>query len=212
LANNAKIVYNWVDCVAATCSLGESLFVNLTVQDVEKLQTKLQEERLDYQLELVGGNIIVMGLEDVTSSEVGARLIAFLNIWVMPRKLGRVTGAAAGFLLPNETADLRAPDVAFIRAERLKRSPRYFAELVPDLMVEIKSNTDRLEALREKINLFLELGTQVGILIDPDRETVTVCRPAGEPVVLNNNDILTIPELLPGWELPVSQLWPPEFE
>ncbi len=186
--------------------------MNLTVKDLERLQTKLQEERLDYQLELVDGNIIVMGLSDVTSSEVGARLITFLNIWVMPRKLGRVTGAAAGFRLPTEKADLRAPDVSFVKAERLKRSPRAFAELVPDLMGEIKSNTDRLEALREKIQSFLEMGTQVGILIDPDRETVTVCRSAGEQVVLSNKDILTIPELLPGWELPVSELWPPEFE
>lgn len=186
--------------------------MNLTVKDLERLQSKLAEEWPDYQLELVGGKIIVMGLDDLRASEVGARLIAFLNIWVMPRKLGRVTGASAGFLLPNKTADLRASDVSFVRAERLKRSPRTFAELVPDLIAEIKSNTDRHEALREKIQSFLELGTQVGILIDPDRETVTVCRPAGEPVVLSNNDILTIPELLPGWELPVCQLWPPEFE
>jgi Uma2 family endonuclease len=84
----------------------------------------------------------------LSKREVSARLIAALNIWVMPRKLGRVTGAAAGFLLPNETADLRAPDVSFFRAERLKRSPRAFAELGAYLMVEIKSKTDRLEALR----------------------------------------------------------------
>src|SRR5512136_2780149 len=106
--------------------------MNLTVKDLERLQSKLAEEWPDYQLELVGGKIIVMGLDDVRASEVGARLIAFLNIWVMPRKLGRVTGASAGFLLPNKTADLCASDVSFVRAERLKRSPRTFAELVPD--------------------------------------------------------------------------------
>jgi Uma2 family endonuclease len=91
--------------------------------------------------------------------EVGARLIAFLNIWVIFRKLGRLMGASAGFLLPNETADLRDSDVLFVRAERLKCSRRAFAELVPDLMGEIKSNTDRLKLLREKIQSFLELGS-----------------------------------------------------
>lgn len=186
--------------------------MNLTVKDLERLQTKLQEEHIDYQLELVDGSIIVMGPSDYTSDEIGTRLSTFLNIWVMPRKLGRVTGAAAGFRLPNENTDLRAPDVSFVSAERLKRSPRAFAELVPDLMVEIKSKTDRIKPIQEKIELFLKLGTEVGILIDPDKETVTIYRPTGQPIVLTNNDSLRIPELFPGWELPVSELWPPEFE
>lgn len=186
--------------------------MNLTVKDLERLQTKLQAEHLDYQLELVDGNIIVMGPSDYTSDEIGSRLIIFLGGWVVAHKLGRVTGAAAGFRLPNKTTDLRAPDVCFVSAERLKRSPRAFVEMVPDLMVEIKSKTDRIKPIQEKIELFLKLGTEVGILIDPDKETVTIYRQIGQPTVLTNNDILTIPELFPGWELPVSELWPPEFE
>jgi Uma2 family endonuclease len=44
------------------------------------------------------------------------------------------------------------------------------------------------------------------------RSTVTIYRPTGEPTILTNHDSLTIPELFTGWELPVSELWPPEFE
>jgi Uma2 family endonuclease len=51
----------------------------------------------------------------------------------------------------------------------------------------------------------------IGILIDPDEETVTVYCHQGEPSIFNNGDILTLPELLPGWELAVSELWPPIF-
>lgn len=58
---------------------------------------------------------------------------------------------------------------------------------------------------------FLELGAIVGILIDPDESTVTVYRPTGEPIVLSSEEILTIPELFSGWELPVSELCPPIF-
>jgi Uma2 family endonuclease len=79
-------------------------------------------------------------------------------------------------------------------------------------MVEVKSKSDRLKTLQEKIKLFLELGSTVGILIDPDKLLVTVYRPKLEPVVLKNNDKLTIPELLPGWELAIAELWPPEFD
>jgi Uma2 family endonuclease len=48
-------------------------------------------------------------------------------------------------------------------------------------------------------------------LIAPDEETVTVYRQEGEPIVLGNEDILTVPELFPGWELPISELWQPIF-
>ncbi|HBW57905.1 MAG TPA: Uma2 family endonuclease, partial [Oscillatoriales bacterium UBA8482] len=63
----------------------------------------------------------------------------------------------------------------------------------------------------KKINQFLELGAQVGILIDPDELTVTVYRSTEEPIVLGNGDILTLPELFSGWELPINELWPPVF-
>jgi len=58
---------------------------------------------------------------------------------------------------------------------------------------------------------FVELGAIVGIAIDPDAEIVKIYRSTGEPQILQNGDILTIPELFPGWELPVSELWPPIF-
>jgi Uma2 family endonuclease len=57
----------------------------------------------------------------------------------------------------------------------------------------------------------IKLGAIIGILIDPDEETVTVYRSQGEAIVFHNGDILTLPELFPGWELAVSELWPPIF-
>ncbi|HEY9597133.1 MAG TPA: Uma2 family endonuclease, partial [Cyanophyceae cyanobacterium] len=155
--------------------------------------------------------------------EIGSRLLTFLNNWVMPRRLGRVTGSSAGFILPNSSVEdgsngevqprnLRAPDVSFVQASRLKRTKRDFVELVPDLMVEVKSKTDRVNPLIEKIELFLKLGAVVGILIDPDKRTVTVYRLNQPAVVLQDGDTLTVDELLPGWELAISELWPPVFD
>jgi Uma2 family endonuclease len=107
--------------------------------------------------------------------------------------------------------NVKAPDVSFVRAARLRQSPRYFGELVPDLVVEIKSQSDRIKPLETKVLKFIEFGAIVGILIDPDETTVTIYRSTGEPTVLGNGDILTLPELLPGWELPISELWPPIY-
>lgn len=184
--------------------------MSLTVRDLENLQAQLPPEYEDYQLELHEGSIVVMGPSDIVSSEITARLIAFLFAWIEPRKLGRLFDSSGGFILPN--TDLRAPDVSFISAERLRQSPRAFGELVPDLVVEIKSRTDRVKKIEAKIQMFLELGARVGILIDPDKLTVTIYRPSSEPIEFNNEDLLTIPDLFPGWELNISQLWPPVFD
>lgn len=69
-----------------------------------------------------------------------------------------------------------------------------------------------MEKLRQKIQDFLELGTQVGVLVDPRTRTMEVYRCEGETVFLQDGNVLTISELLPGWELPLTEVWPPEFE
>jgi Uma2 family endonuclease len=59
---------------------------------------------------------------------------------------------------------------------------------------------------------YLELGAQIGILIDPDTHTLSVHRLGDDPEVLRNGDVLKLPELLPGWEVAIADLWPPVFE
>ena len=181
----------------------------MTVKDVEQVQTAFSEAGLDYQIELEDGRLSIMGPSDIVSSEISSRLIAFLFAWVNPRRLGRIFDSAGGFIMPD--ANVKAPDVSFVRAARLRQSPRYFGQLVPDLVVEIKSQSDRLKPIETKVLKFVELGAIVGIAIDPDAETVKIYCSTGEPQILQNGDILTIPELFPGWELPVSELWPPIF-
>lgn len=180
--------------------------MSLTVQDLEKLQA----EHPDWRMELVNGEITVMSPCGYESDEVSTRFATLLNMWVMPRQTGRVTGSSAGFILPN--SDTRAPAVSFVVADRLRRAPQSFAELTPDLMVEVKSPSDSLSKLQDKIQSFLSLGAKVGILINPEQRTVEVYRPNQAAITLRDGDRLTIPDLLPGWEVAVSDLWSPVFE
>ncbi len=112
-------------------------------------------------------------------------LVRLLGNWVRPRKLGRVTGSSAGFIVPSldsenvsngstNSRNLRAPDVSFVKAEKFKKTKRDFVELIPDLIVEVKSKADRVKPLEEKVKLFLLLGSVVGILIGPDQRTLKV--------------------------------------
>lgn len=97
-------------------------------------------------------------------------------------------------------------------AKRLRKSPRSFAELAPDLMVEVKSPTDSLTKLREKIDEFLSLGTRVGILINLEQRWVEIRRSHQEAITLQDGDKLTVSDLLPGWEVQITELWAPEFD
>lgn len=178
--------------------------MHLTSVDLEKLQA----QNPDYQMELVDGEIIVMSPSGLESDEVAAEIVRQLGNWVRPRQLGRVTASSAGFILPN--SDVRAPDASFIRAEKLKQTTENYAQVVPDLIFEVKSKSDTLKKLREKIQGFLALGVQVGVLVDPRTRTMEVYRPDAQ-LVLHNGDILTVPEVLPGWELSVAEVWAPEF-
>lgn len=146
---------------------------------------------------------------DLTSAEISVRLGAIFLTWVEPRQLGRVV-SQAGFALPN--GDVLVTRLAFISRERLQRIPRTYPEVVPELVVEIKSAFDRVSLLQEKIHLFLEQGALLGLLIDPDQQTVAMHPQEGEVIVLSNEDTLTLPGILPEWELPVSHVWPSVFD
>jgi Uma2 family endonuclease len=192
--------------------------MSISFHDVERLQALYP----DRQIELREGKLIIMSPSDSVSGEVGARFSMLLSTWVYTYNLGRILDSSTGFRLPN--GDLLSPDVSFVSRERLKHNPRTYLSVVPELIVEIKSSRDRLRELEEKIALFLDQGAQVGLLIDPDTHIVRVYRSGGlskdaesgeaipQGITLHNGDILTIPDLFPGWEIPITSLWPSVYE
>ena len=179
---------------------------SFTIKDLETVQSNYP----DYQIELIEGDIVIMSPSGLESEEVGTEIARLLGNWVRPRKLGRVIGSSAGFILPN--SDLRAPDASFIKAEKLKRTTENYAEVVPDLIFEVKSKNDSLKKLREKIEEFLSLGTTVGVLVDPRQRIMEVYRLEKETITLHDRDIFSAPEILPGWEFSVEEIWAPEFD
>ena len=180
----------------------------LTVRDLQQLQA----DRPDLRMELVNGEIRVMSPSGGESGAVSGEVFRQLGNWVRPRRLGQVFDSSTGFVMPNKSKDVRAPDAAFVRADRLRQVPIGYVEVVPDLIVEVRSPTDSLTQLRQKIQRFLEVGVQVGILVDPKSRMVEVyCLGRETPQVLRDGDVLTVPQVLPGWCVTIADLWPLVF-
>jgi len=146
---------------------------------------------------------------DFASAEVAVRFCSLLFTWVEPRRLGRVIGSRTEFHLAD--GNVLTPCLSFVAADRLKRVPRIYPELVPDLFVEIKSAFEQLSLLQEKVQQAISLGVKAGLLIDPDEQNITVYGSDSTIKMLQSDDVLTLPELLPNWELTVSDLWSPIF-
>jgi Uma2 family endonuclease len=177
----------------------------LTERDLLVVQAAYPEARL----ELRDGKIIVMTPSGFQSEAVVTELAARLWAWVRPRKLGFVVTSSAGFRLPN--GDVIAPDVSYVAKERLRSAPRDFADVVPNLAVEVRSPSDRIADLVDKLALLRSFGAHSTLLVDPDERTVRVDAEGELHRVLTGEDTLELPAVLPGWSMLVSELWPDEL-
>jgi Uma2 family endonuclease len=139
--------------------------------------------------------------------------ITQLAVWSGRDGSGRAFGTSTGFQLPNKA--LRFPDSAWVKRSRLARLTRAqkesFLPLCPDFVIEVRSRTDRLARLRDKMEEYLENGAKLGWLIDPDQRKVHIYRP-GKPVRTLNNPIrLSGGRVLPGFVMELADIWDPEF-
>jgi len=132
-----------------------------------------------------------------------------LGTYVRAHKLGRVYTNETGFVLETNPDTVRAPDVAFLRRDRLAdgRSPRGYLRVAPDLAVEVIPPNDRYTEVAEKIAEWLAHGVQLLFVVDPRRKTVDVHRPGQPPRILGVDDTLDGEDVVPGWTLAIRDLF-----
>jgi Uma2 family endonuclease len=92
--------------------------------------------------------------------------------------------------------------------DRLPEEEPGYAEVTPNLVIETRSPSDRGPGVTSKIQEWLAAGVQMAIDLDPERRTLTVHRPGETPVVLGPDDTLDGYDVLPGFSLPLSRLFP----
>ena len=122
---------------------------------------------------------------------------------------GEARSGEPGYRLERNPDTVRCPDVAWFAPGRLPPGITGFPELTPDLCIEVASpsNSRRDRLLSNKAQMWLDFGAQEVWVLNPEDITVTRYRPGQTPAVLGENDILDGEELLPGFSIPVWQLF-----
>lgn len=171
---------------------------------------ELCQENPELRLELTAqGELIIMPPVGSEGGWRSGRVFFFLTLWTEQDGTGLSFDASTGFTLPNGA--IRSPDASWVRRERweaLTKAQRVkFAPICPDFVIEVRSATDRLSDLFEKMQEYLDNGARLGWLIDPIDKRAYICRP-GQPVeILDNPSLLSGDPVLPGFTLNVQELW-----
>ena len=169
----------------------------------ELLRSSLPNKRA----ELVRGVLVVREPAGYHHGDVAARLLVAIANHVNANGLGRVFAAETGFRLTRNPDTVRAPDVAYISAARLPDpAPRGFAELAPDLAVEVLSPDDRPGEVLTKVGDWLNAGARVVWVVDPVHVIARVYRADGSESIVSETGALQGEDVLPGFEYPLSAM------
>ena len=154
------------------------------------------------------GELVIM---PPTGGETGKRnssINAQLWLWNQQSKLGEVFDSSTGFILPNGAT--RSPDAAWIEKSRWDNltptQRQQFIPLCPDFAIELRSNSDSLASLQQKMQEYIANGLTLGWLIDPQHKTVEVYQPNCSAVVLSNPTTLSCETILLGFTLNLNNI------
>jgi Uma2 family endonuclease len=155
------------------------------------------------------GEVIVMSPAFSDTGNRNVKISAQVCNWADENETGEVFDSSAGFTLPNGAT--RSPDTAWIKADRWNaltpEQQASFAPIVPDFVVELRSSSDTLSGLQEKMQEYVEQGVPLGLLIDRKNRQVHIYRPNCEPEVLENPAIVSCDPELPGFALKMAKIW-----
>src|SRR5467141_1790670 len=167
----------------------------------------LQTNILDKRTELVRGQLIVREPAGARHGSVVMNLTIQLGIYVQRAGVGQLFAAETGFTLRRGPDTVRAPDIAFVRRERLPDPiGDGFPELAPDLVVEVLSPGDRAGEILAKVADWLSAGTRLVWVVDPERRLGRVYRSDGSETIVPADGALDGEDVLPGFSCPLESV------
>jgi Uma2 family endonuclease len=158
--------------------------------------------------ELIYGELVMMSPAGAEHGIVANRIAHEVTSFVDARVMGSVFTAETGFKLASDPDLVRAPNVAFVRAERMRgMSLTTFFEGSPDLAVEVTSPDDRRREVADKKNAWLAHGAISVWIADPAAQTITVHHAGVKPVKFARGQKLVDERILSGFELEVDRVF-----
>ncbi|WP_107666284.1 Uma2 family endonuclease [Cyanothece sp. BG0011] len=155
------------------------------------------------------GDMVIMSPTGGETSNRNLKIIQQLGIWTDQDKTGIAFDSSGGFKLPNG-AD-RSPDASWIPLEKWNnltpQQRQKFLPLCPDFVIELRSPTDSLKTLQNKMKEYIENGTRLGWLINPKTKQVEVYRQGKKVEILDNSTTLSGENVLPSFVLDLELIW-----
>jgi Uma2 family endonuclease len=163
----------------------------------------------DLRLELTRDlKLIVMAPAGGETSKKNARLNLLVGIWNEQTNLGEVFDSSGGYDFTALGGGKPAPDVSWIEKSRLEGVNIIgFIPVVPDFVIELRSATDNLKPLQDKMKEYQRLGVRLGLLVNPKNKQVKIYRQGQEPEILETPTEIDCGEVMPGFVLSMSRIW-----
>ena len=159
--------------------------------------------------ELVRGKVVWMTVPAPRHGYVCANVVAILREFVRSRDLGRVMGNDTGVITEHGPDTVRGADVAYYSFARLPRGPlpAKLGPEIPELVVEVRSPSDRWREIHDKVNEYLKAGVLAVVVLDPDAETGHVFTSDDPPRSLTASDELALPGALEGFRVVLGRFF-----
>ena len=163
----------------------------------------------DLRLELTAtGELVILPPTGGETGKINSSINAQLWLWNQKNQLGFVFDSSTGFKLPNGA--MRSPDVSWIKKVRWETltstQQKKFIPLCPDFVIELRSNSDNLSDLQEKMKEYLANGLILGWLINPQHKQVEIYQPDRAVKIISNSKKLSGNDVLPDFTLDLKYI------